>query len=186
MIDKMRKELLIITIVFMLISCIKKTTINSVIYEGHINREIESVIKEYMKHNKDIKTYLLLTDYCMDDNISYSRKRMIIGPAHKGIFCNGEGSYCTYPSSHICIDENYIFIHSSIDMLADYNKTKSFYKEKSILLEPKISYGSCMIAFLSKAMLLEVDIYKEDVKIISQRPDTLLIKKRVEFTPLIP
>ena len=43
-----------------------------------------------------------------------------------------------------------------------------------------------MIAFLSKAMLLEVDIYKEDVKIISQRPDTLLIKKRVEFTPLIP
>ena len=59
MIDKMRKELLIITIVFMLISCIKKTTINSVIYEGHINREIESVIKEYMKHNKDIKTYLL-------------------------------------------------------------------------------------------------------------------------------
>jgi len=71
-------------------------------------------------------------------------------------------------------------------MLADYNKTKSFYKEKSILLEPKISYGSCMIAFLSKAMLLEVDIYKEDVKIISQRPDTLLIKKRVEFTPLIP
>ena len=186
MIDKMRKELLIITIVFMLISCIKKTTINSVIYEGHINREIESVIKEYMKHNKDIKTYLLLTDYCMDDNISYSRKRMIIGPAYKGIFCNGEGSYCTYPSSHICIDENYIFIHSSIDMLADYNKTKSFYKEKSILLEPKISYGSCMIAFLSKAMLLEVDIYKEDVKIISQRPDTLLIKKSVEFTPLIP
>lgn len=182
----MKKGLLLITTVLVLISCIDDTTVNTVIYKRNMNDGIENVIKECIDKNKGTHAFLLLTDYCFDDNISSCHRKLIIGPAYKGLFCNGEGSYNTYPSSCVCIKDKYIFVHSSVDVLYKNKEMKSFYEKKSMMLKSAHSYSLCMTAFLSKAILFEVDVCKGDVKIISQSPDTIFIKDRIEYIPPYP
>lgn len=181
--DYMKKELLIVTISSLFIACVQYTKNNSIIRDNQVDKNIEFVIKEYMRNNRDINTFLLLTDYGKSNSISSNLKEFLVGPAYKGLFCNGEGSYSTYPTVYMKIGNNYVFIHSSSDFLLENKELISFYEKESIPLTTENSYSSCMTAFLSKAILFEVDVYKKQIRIKSQKPDTVFIKKRIEYLP---
>lgn len=177
MIDKIRFTAIGIIALLLCGCCQDKQKISET---ANLRKTIENVLRMYIQENPEYDSFLMLTEFSQYPN--ECRKRIVIGPAYKGLYNSGEGSFKPYPYMFAIVDEKNIFIQSSSDCTVEEKGIREFYMSKEEKAEDKTS-AFPIEDYMRHAITFLYDVRKDSIYDISKRADTVMLKKRVEFTP---
>jgi len=141
---------------------------------NQVSSQVKSVVDEYAKRHPKYKSLIFITDFEYNWRNGYKRNNVILlGPS---LYCL-PSKYRLYPSQLQYYKDKLIFIQSSSGFLYEQsNILKTYNKNKT-----NIDKCNDNIAFFLK----EASAYRikdnGTITKISERPDTILLKRRVEF-----
>ena len=146
--------------------------------QGYLNNQIssqvKSVVDEYAKRHPKYKSLIFITDFEYNWRNGYKRNNVILlGPS---LYCL-PSKYRLYPSQLQYYKDKLIFIQSSSGFLYEQsNILKTYNKNKT-----NIDKCNDNIAFfLKEASAYRIENNGTIIK-ISERSDTIILKRRVEF-----
>lgn len=154
---------------------------------SNLEEGIFTVIDSYQKKYSRCKSFTIITDFHDEQFDDFSDKYFLIGASYEGIFGNGEDCIKVYPSHYFCENDKVFFIQSSDDFLYNDEHNKLLYDrmaekiDSSSITHP--SDKSPIIQYLKKAVLFKMDLDTKTITVLSERPDTLLLRKMTDFIP---
>lgn len=182
---KMRNNsifILIVVVVIFAISCNgTKKSLHAdrsmpAIYPNNINEDLMKIISDYIKNNKDIRSFVLITEIKDKKLNNFEREKIILlGPLYDCLFNSGEDSFIGHPSFFINVNGVPVYIQSSLDVISN-KEMKSDIGDEFYYCQPTEDAYSL---FLTKAIAIE--IMSNSVKVLSTRADSIFLKRIVTF-----
>ncbi len=146
--------------------------------QGYLNNQVssqvKSVVDEYAKRHPKYKSLIFITDFEYNWRNGYKRNNVILlGPS---LGCL-PSKYRLYPSQLLYYKDKLIFIQSSSGFLYEQSNILKTYNKN------KTNIDKCddnIVFFLKEASAYRIKNNGTIIK-ISERSDTIILKRRVEF-----
>lgn len=181
------------TILCMFIACnkgIKQEKFGlTAIDTSYLNKDAKELIKRYINKNSQYKSFTLIRDfsYDWDENRGQGIHTYLIGPSYKGMCFGGEESLKTYPSHFFFMDSSVVFVQTTIDRLYNQEGMGIIYKHYEVPMPLHTSSEhagkSALLLYMSKAMAFQICGHNNSVIFKTERADTFILKRRINFTP---
>ena len=176
--------LLIFVILLSNASCNKKQEIcefNSECDTLSVNKELLYHLGQYIKKHPQYNSLTVITDFeynWRDENKGSQTLLILIGPSLEHLFEERR----IYPSTFFTYKHKVIFIQSSLDRLCNQNMNVQLYNKYCVRT---LNVNSNIILYLKEATA--ISITKDGVLYhVTEKADTLILKKMVKFVPPSP
>ena len=173
------KKIIILICVVLFVSCDKRERKDSLFF----NDDVKKIIEKYIASHDSFPSYTIITDFEYNWHDGYKRKPSIclIGPSIYNMFNGNEGELKNVPVLHLELNNHIIYVQSSIDDIFNDIGLEDDYYYNSISLEKNSNnptQESALLRYLHLAVAFKTGIGNSSASVISNRPDTLLIKNR--------
>ena len=172
-------------LVILFIGCKKGTNAHDFLFANGV----PEIIEQYVESHDTFPSFTIMTDFDYNWRNQYKRKPSVylIGPSFCDMFNKDEGEMKFAPAIHFTFKGHIIYIQSSIDEICDYSTLWAEYKKHSY---PSQEYDGvrerALVQYVRAAILFQGGDERHPAAILSEKPDTLLIKKRIDYVDPVP
>lgn len=150
-----------------------------------LRNSVKMFVLDYLEKNRQYDCFTLLTDleYNWREGVKQNPPILVLGPTMEGLFDREEGTLLHYPSMYMEYHDKVILIQSSLDECNCIDSTifNRFLSVKKCHVIERKKGSNPLVDYLSESIAFTVSADK--VTLISNRTDTLLLKKRKFFFP---
>ena len=176
------KKILFLICVVLFVGCDKKERKDNLPF----NDDVKKIIEEYITSHDSFPSYTIITDLEYNWHDGYKRKPPIylIGPSIYNMFNGDEGELKNVPVLHLEFNNHIIYVQSSIDDIFNGMDIEDDYNNNSISPEKNSNnpiQESALLRYLHLAVAFKTGIGNSSASVISNRPDTLLIKNKSDI-----
>ena len=173
MIMKILQRLLILILLIHLTAC-RQNHCAQTNADSLLSSQVCSMVNEYSARHPQYKSLIFITDFEYNWRKGYEETQVILlGPSLDRL----PSKYRLYPSQVLYYKDKLIFIQSSLGILYETSGIQKLYYKHSLKVDGRRDDITFFLREASAYQFNDIGKFRK----ISDRADTLILKKRVEF-----